>query len=113
VGDAQITTVLQPDLCVVCDPAKLDDRGCIGAPDWVLEILSAGNSPREMREKYRVYEESGVREYWVVEPDRAAILPYVLEGGRFVGRAPMLKGDQASPAIFPGLVLDLDYVFAE
>jgi Uma2 family endonuclease len=112
-GDAQIITVLQPDLCVVCDQAKLDERGCVGAPDWVIEVLSAGNTPREMREKYQVYEESGVREYWIVQPDTASVLPYVLENGRFVGRAPMLKGDLVSPTIFPGLVLDLDYVFAD
>ena len=112
-ADGQITTVLQPDLCVVCDPAKLDDRGCVGAPDWIIEILSAGNTPRELREKYQVYEESGVREYWVVQPDTCSILPYVLENGRFVGRAPMLRGDLASPTLFPGLILDLEEVFAD
>lgn len=111
--DEQIITVLQPDLCVVCDLSKLDVRGCLGAPDWVIEILSAGNSAREMREKYQVYEESGVREYWIVNPENENILPYVLENGKFTGKAPMIKGDKVSPTIFPDLVIDLDYIFEE
>jgi Uma2 family endonuclease len=109
--DEQITTVLQPDLCVICDLSKLDARGCLGAPDWIIEILSAGNSAREMREKYRVYEESGVREYWIVNPENETILPYILENETFIGKAPMIKGDKVSPYIFPDLVIDLDYIF--
>ncbi len=56
------STVVQPDICVICDESKLDEQGCNGAPDWVIEILSPGNSRMEMREKFRVYEEAGVRE---------------------------------------------------
>jgi len=111
--DEQITTVLQPDLCVVCDLEKLDRRGCLGAPDWVIEILSEGNTPKEMREKYQVYEESGVREYWIIQPDTHSILPYVLENGIFIGKAPLLEGDDARPSIFPDLTLDLAYIFSE
>lgn len=110
-SDEQITTVLQPDICVICDLSKLDARGCLGAPDWVIEVLSAGNSAREMRQKYQIYEESGVREYWIVNPENESILPYVLENESFVGKAPMIKGDKVSPHIFPELVIDLDYIF--
>ena len=68
--DKDIYTVLQPDICVICDLAKLDTRGCIGAPDIVVEILSPGNNKTELLNKYSVYEESGVKEYWVVSsPD--------------------------------------------
>jgi len=105
-------TVVQPDLCVVCDPAKLDEHGCNGAPDLVVEILSPGNSSREMGEKFRVYEESGVREYWMVNPAERAVMAYVLdERGVFTGRAPALEGDAFRSAVFPELVIDLKEVF--
>ena len=67
-ADKEIYTVLQPDICVICDRAKLDDRGCIGAPDIVVEILSPGNNKTELLHKYSIYEEFGVKEYWVVSP---------------------------------------------
>lgn len=85
----------------------------IGAPDWIIEILSDSNSPREMREKYQIYEETGVREYWIVQPDTNSILPYVLEQRVFVGKAPKLKGDKISPSIFPDLVIDLEEIFTD
>ncbi|WP_042344549.1 Uma2 family endonuclease, partial [Capnocytophaga canis] len=66
-GD-NIHTVVQPDLCIICDESKLDERGCIGAPDLIIEILSPGNSKKEMKNKFELYQESGVEEYWIVNP---------------------------------------------
>ncbi|WP_051691929.1 Uma2 family endonuclease, partial [Pedobacter borealis] len=66
--DKEVFTVVQPDIVVVCDPSKLDKRGCIGAPDIVVEILSPGNNKKELINKYEVYEEAGVKEYWIVSP---------------------------------------------
>ena len=66
--DKEIITVVQPDICVICDPSKLDKRGCLGAPDIVVEILSPGNNTKELKNKYEVYEEAGIKEYWVVSP---------------------------------------------
>ena len=64
-----VFTVVQPDLCIVCDPVKLEDgQSCNGAPDLVVEILSPGNSKKEKKDKFELYEEAGVREYWLVEP---------------------------------------------
>ncbi|GAB2632597.1 hypothetical protein GCM10027035_28700 [Emticicia sediminis] len=60
----KIHTIVQPDLCVICDLDKLDDAGCVGVPDLIVEILSPGNSRKEMKEKFEVYEENGVKEYW-------------------------------------------------
>src|SRR5260221_2999835 len=60
--DDEVNTVVQPDICVICDETKLDERGCCGAPDLVAEILSPGNSKKEVRLKYELYEEAGVRE---------------------------------------------------
>ena len=74
IEDKDIITVVQPDICVVCDPAKIDKKGCIGAPDIVIEILSPSNSEKELKNKYEVYEESGVREYWVVFPSEKTML---------------------------------------
>lgn len=79
-GDQQITTVVQPDICVVCDLAKLDDRGCVGASDWIVEILSLGNTARDNRIKFDLYEESGVPKYWIVFPGVKTVAVYVLEG---------------------------------
>jgi len=81
-GDVQITTVVQPDLCVICDPEKLDEFGCVGAPDWIIEILSPGNTAHDSKTKFDLYEENGVREYWLVDPGLKNVAVYVLEEGR-------------------------------
>ena len=95
-------SVVQPDLCVICDEDKLTEQGCTGAPDWVIEVLSPGNTPREMREKYGLYEESGVREYWVVEPSNGIVLRYVLRDGSFVGLPPRTQDDETITSdLFP------------
>jgi Uma2 family endonuclease len=65
----KILTVVQPDITVVCDPEKLDDKGCIGAPDLVIEILSPGNKNIELKDKFEIYQEAGIKEYWIVEPE--------------------------------------------
>ncbi|MGA0560291.1 Uma2 family endonuclease [Larkinella sp. VNQ87] len=68
VTNESIETVVQPDLSVICDPAKLDDQGCMGAPDWIIEILSPGSLARDTKEKFDLYEENGVKEYWQGRP---------------------------------------------
>ena len=109
-----IYTVVQPDLCVVCDPTKLDERGCLGAPDLVVEILSPGNSRREMREKFELYEEAGVRTYWIVDPEHSTVQRFVLnETGIFIGLRPLTDEDQLTSELFPGLAVELKKVFAE
>lgn len=109
-----ITTVIQPDLCVICDLTKLDDAGCLGAPDLVVEILPKGNSKKEMREKFSTYEESGVREYWVVQPEYDNILTYALnDKGRYEVGITLYPGDIRSPHIFPDLQIDITDVFAD
>lgn len=74
----KIYTVVQPDICIICDLEKLDDFGCVGAPDFIIEILSPGNTRKEMKEKYEVYEENGVSEYWIIHPYDGYILKYIL-----------------------------------
>lgn len=106
------TTVVQPDLCVICDEHKLNVQGCLGAPDLIVEILSPGNSKKEMREKFSVYEESGVREYWLVNPLDRMVLIYVLNAqGKYIGLAPVTEDDQLQASIFPELQINLQEVF--
>ena len=62
----QLHTVVQPNICVVCDPSKLDESGCLGAPDWIIEITSPRTGKNDFNEKFNLYEESGVNEYWIV-----------------------------------------------
>ena len=81
--DDKIYTVVQPDICAVCDPEKLDDRGCIGAPDLVVEVLSPGNKQLELQHKYEVYESSGIKEYWIMDPDSQTLLIYTLKDGKY------------------------------
>ncbi len=97
-------TVVQPDISVISDRDKLTKQGCTGAPDWVIEILSPGHTPREMREKYQLYEESGVREYWVIEPANGLVLRYELRDGIFIGLAPRTSEDESiTSVVFPDL----------
>ncbi|GIZ15176.1 Uma2 family endonuclease [Capnocytophaga catalasegens] len=110
--DEQIYTVVQPDLCVICDPKKLDERGCIGAPDLIIEILSPGNSKKEMKNKYELYQEAGVREYWVVNPLEENILIYVLDNGKYHSLKPVVD-DFACSEIFLDLKIHTDDIFEQ
>jgi len=108
----EVTTVVQPDLCVICDPEKLDVRGCIGAPDLVVEILSPGNSKTEMKDKFDLYEEAGVREYWLVYPGERSVQIFQLnETGLFIGLRPFVDSDTVTTPIVPGMEVVLADVF--
>jgi Uma2 family endonuclease len=111
--DKDIITVVQPDVCVICDPYKLDKRGGIGAPDIVVEILSPGNNKKDLNFKYHVYEESCVQEYWVVVPEEKTLLQYVLTYGKYQTTRPLTIGDNVTTEILPGFVLSLDELFAD
>lgn len=104
-------SVVQPDLCVICNPEFLDKQGCNGAPDWIIEILSKGNSRKEMKLKYELYEESGVTEYWLVYPEQEAIHQFVLENEHYQLKKMYTEGDIVSPHLFPELKIDVSEVF--
>jgi len=112
VTDKSINTVVQPDLSIICDLAKLDEKGCIGAPDWVIEILSPGNTKKEMKEKFALYEENGVREYWIVFPEYFQIQVFDLINDKFVWRSNYIKEDLIPAGIFEGFELDTNNLFA-
>jgi hypothetical protein len=108
--DKDIYTVVQPDICVVCDPEKIDKLGCEGAPDLVIEILSLGNSKKEMKFKYALYEEAKVPEYWIIDPDHQNVLVYVLKDNTY--QNPINVVDDYIPSQkFPALRLHTDDIF--
>jgi Uma2 family endonuclease len=99
---------------VICDKDKLTEQGCDGAPDWIIEVLSPGNSRKEVRLKYDLYEESGVTEYWLVFPYEQIVQQFVLDdNGKYQLRALYPGNETASPHLFPDLQIDLNDVFAE
>ena len=113
-ADKDVYTVLQPDICVVCDKSKLDARGCIGAPDLVIEILSPGNTKMELLNKYRVYEEFCVKEYWVVSQSDQSILIYTLnDSGKFQPSKIFTHSEKITSSVLPGFELELDDVFED
>jgi Uma2 family endonuclease len=81
--NANIDTVVQPDSCLVSDPSKRDEHGCMGAPDLVVEILSPGNNTKDLLHKYEVYEASGVLAYWVIHPNECTLIIYTLVEGKY------------------------------
>ena len=109
-----VITVVQPDICVICDPAKLGKRGCIGPPEIVIEILSPGNSKREMKDKFSIYEESGVLEYWIISLSQEAIQVFRLnEQGKYYGTQPFVEGDNLTTPVLPGINILLKDVFRD
>jgi Uma2 family endonuclease len=111
--DKDIVTMVQPDLCVICDPYKVDKRGCIGAPDIVVEILSPGNNKKELNFKYHVYEEECVQEYWVVIPQEKTFLQYILKFGKYQPSRLLTIGDEVTTEVLPGFVLSLEELFQD
>jgi len=113
-ADKDIYTVLQPDICVICDVKKLDDKGCLGAPDIVIEILSPGNNKVELLHKYGIYEEFGVKEYWIVSPGDKTLLKYTLDvKGKYQPSKLFTLSEKVHSEVLPGFELDLDGVFGD
>ena len=106
----QIYTVVQPDICVICDLTKLDDDGCLGAPDWIIEITSPRTTKNDFNEKFNLYEESGVREYWIVQPKEKTVSVYVLEDGRYA-LVDVYESDEIPGRIFPELIISHERIF--
>lgn len=112
--DNEITTVVQPDLGVVCDRSKIDERGICGAPDLVVEILSPGNPRKEIALKYELYEEAGVKEYWVIDPGEQNLSVSLLDQtGKFGASRLYKSGDRLAAATVPGFSIDVDEIFTK
>ena len=107
----QVITVVQPDICVICNESKLDDKGCVGSPDLIVEILSSGNSKKEMNIKFDLYEENAVLEYWIVEPHQKSILIYTLQNGKYIGLKPFTEDEIIKSPLFPDLNFNIKDIF--
>lgn len=113
---SKIDTVVQPDLCIICDPSKLDDKGCNGAPDWIIEILSPATSQKDFTDKFEIYQFAGVREYWVVHPHEATVLIYRLDDAhryQLLRQTPFVRHEVAPSGVFPEFGVDLGVVFGD
>ncbi|MBF0497182.1 MAG: Uma2 family endonuclease [Deltaproteobacteria bacterium] len=111
-NDRDVINVVQPDLLVVCDPARLDERGCRGAPDFVVEIVSPSSLDRDQIEKAALYERAGVKEYWVINlMDLTVTIHRLNEHGEYGLPVTREGKGKLEVATLPGLMLDLDAVF--
>jgi Uma2 family endonuclease len=115
-SDSEIDTVVQPDISVFCDLTKLDDRGAIDAPDLVVEITSDSTMKKDYNEKFSLYEENGVQEYWIVNPDSKSLEIFTKIDGKFESAGVFNVNDdvlEAQSIMFPSLKVDLVKVFQD
>jgi len=113
-ADAEVTTVVQPDISVICDPAKLDERGCRGAPDWVVEVLSPSTAAKDQIQKLAAYEQAGVREVWLVHPTDRVVIVYTLSADGGYGKPAIHETTGVlAPGLFPDLPVDWGLIFQD
>ncbi|MBS3964566.1 MAG: Uma2 family endonuclease [Methylomonas sp.] len=113
-ANQEIFTVVQPDICVICDPDKLDEQGCNGAPDWIIEIVSKSSAKKDAQIKSALYAESGVQEYWLVFPYETLIQQFVLNAqGQYQLHCSFAANDLANSYLFPDLSIDLGELFPD
>ena len=111
-ADKLVKTVVQPDVCVVCDKSKIDGRGACGAPDLMVEVLSKGNLKHDIRTKFELYEEAGVREYWIISPEDEVVSVFLLnENGKLNLGKVYFPGDTISSVAVTGFTADVNDLF--
>jgi Uma2 family endonuclease len=111
-ADDDVTTVVQPDISVICDPAKLDERGCRGAPDWVIEVLSPSTAAKDQIQKLDAYERAGVREVWLVHPTDHVVIVYTLNADGGYGKPAIHETRETlAPGLFPDLLIEWGLAF--
>ncbi len=111
--DKDIETVVQPDISVICDLSKIDRRGCIGAPDLIVEILSKSTAEKDVKDKFEVYEEAGVLEYWIASVEDCTVSVFRLDSNGIyrADHRPYVKGDFIKVGIFEDFSVDVEEVF--
>lgn len=112
-GDSpeDVDTVVQPDIAVVCDLSKLDDHGCKGAPDMVVEILSTSTRRHDRLTKFNLYQRAGIREYWIVDPTDKSVQVFTLEDGHYTAKDFGAAGDTVRVNVLEDCMIDLSEVF--
>ncbi|MFN4082649.1 MAG: Uma2 family endonuclease [Bacteroidia bacterium] len=110
-NEVKDTTVVQPDICIICDESKIDEKGCNGSPDIIIEIVSPNSLKHDTETKFNIYEQSGVNEYWIVFPETKTILVYVLKDEKYTGLPPFVIGQTIISYTIPNIEINLDEVF--
>lgn len=108
-----VDTLVEPDISVICDLGKLDDMGCKGAPDLIIEILSPSTQRHDRMVKFQLYQQAGVREYWIADCANQGVQVFTLEGGRYVPSDFGTAKDQLRVNVLEGCVIDLSRVFPD
>lgn len=110
--DKEITTVVQPDICVVCNPNQIDDRGCVGAPDLIVEVLSTSTMKKDYNEKFNLYQENRVKEYWLVNPEMKGIQIFTLENEEYEEHETFEEKEElVTSKLFPELHFPMHEIF--
>jgi Uncharacterized protein conserved in cyanobacteria len=111
-NDANTKSVVQPDISIICDKNKIDNKGCKGAPDLIVEIVSSSTFRKDVKDKFFLYERIGVKEYWLVYPKEKTVMVYKLnENGKY-GRPEVYSDeDSVEVGIFQELIIDLKEIF--
>jgi Uma2 family endonuclease len=113
-SDEKVYTVVQPDISVICDLTKLDERGCIGAPDFIIEIISPATAKHDVEDKYRLYEKHGVKEYWIVFPESKSVSVFSLDAnGKYQLVGIYADDSKVKVNIFEDVTVELEEVFKE
>jgi Uma2 family endonuclease len=113
-ADEKVDTTVQPDIAVICDRNKLDDKGCRGAPDWVIEVISPSTALMDMDKKLRLYERHGVKEYWIVHPTDRWVMVYTLgEDGKYGNYRLFGMDEPVAVGLFPELGIDWAFLQEE
>ena len=113
-ADDKIYTVVQPDICIICDENKLDERGCLGAPDMIVEILSLSTQKYDLNEKFNLYEAARVKEYWVVSPKEKGVNVFILQDDGKYDNGTVYEGEVSiSVEILQGLSLSTKNIFED
>lgn len=114
IGDEETTNVVQPDISVICDSSKLDNRGCKGSPDLIMEIVSPSTLKKDLKEKFYLYERAGVKEYWIVYPDEKTIVSYILnEDGKYGRPEVYSEEDSLKVNVLESLEINLTDIFKD
>jgi Uma2 family endonuclease len=107
-----VYTMVEPDISVICSPEKLDDMGCKGAPDLIIEILSPSTRRHDRLTKFNLYQRAGVREYWIVDPSDRSVQSFLLENNAYIARDFAVNDDKITVNVLQDCVIDLAPVFA-
>jgi len=111
--DEDISTVLQPDIAIVCDKSRLSKTGYLGVPSLIVEVVSPSTSKMDRVFKFNKYEQAGVKEYWIVEPDGKVVSVFTLQSNNRYGRPETYTEEhKLKISILPDFVVDLSQVFA-